>query len=427
LGFDLMSKSKARRGDRSRRLDDRYLFLEALLSARELLYLSYQGFSQKDNSVRSPSILLSELLEYCQQCFCLEGQQSLPVSETEEGLRQHLLTQHALQPFASKYFRPDTQHPAYQQHWLAVARRQYEAVEEQVFLAGSLSQAPLPEDQEAEVALDELIAFFSNPAKAFFNLRWQSRFTRFNSTYQDDEPFAFDALDKYKLNERLIGSDEHSSWQSRLRAEGKLPIANSGPILLEKIEKQSAVIRAKLAELGLDMRSGSEVKHEVNLPIDGLNIVAWIDALYGKNLILWRAGKLRAKDKLALYLNWLCLCAQPPSGGLQEAHFVGTDSAFSLPLIAADEATLRLEDFVKYWRMGAYQAVHFYPESAWKWLKTEYVTLTLQTFEGNSFVGGEGQEPHIQRLCPDLSQHFAAFTEVSEELMSPLFELGGGK
>ncbi len=436
MGFDLMSKGKARRGDRSRRLDDRYLFLEALLSARELLYLSYQGFSQKDNSPRSPSILLSELLEYCQQCFCIDGQHSLPAAKTEQALLEHLLTQHALQPFAANYFSPDTQHPSYQKHWLAVAKRQYEEVEERVFLEGSLYQVPEVDQQVPEVALDELIDFFSNPAKAFFIQRWQSRFASFNSSYQDDEPFAFDALDRYKLNERFISSDESSAWPVRLRAEGKLPIGNSGPILLDKIARQSAEFRAKLAELGFDIASGSEAKHEVSLHIDGLNIVGWIDALYGKNgkngqygqnLILWRAGKVRAKDKLALYLNWLCLCVQPPSNGLQQAYFVGTDKPFSLPLIPADEAAQNLQYFVKYWRMGQKQAVHFYPETAWRWLKTQDPTLTLQTFDGNSFAIGEGNEAHIQRLCPDLSPHFESFCEVSEELMSAMFELGGGK
>lgn len=44
LGFDLMSQ-KPRRGDRSRRDDDRYLFLEALISAQQTLYISYIGRS----------------------------------------------------------------------------------------------------------------------------------------------------------------------------------------------------------------------------------------------------------------------------------------------------------------------------------------------------------------------------------------------
>ena len=41
-GFDLIARSP-RRGDRSLRDEDRYLFLEAILSARDCLYLSYVG------------------------------------------------------------------------------------------------------------------------------------------------------------------------------------------------------------------------------------------------------------------------------------------------------------------------------------------------------------------------------------------------
>lgn len=53
LGFDLMSPAP-KRGDRSRRDDDRYLFLEALISAQNKLYISYIGRSIQDNSERFP-------------------------------------------------------------------------------------------------------------------------------------------------------------------------------------------------------------------------------------------------------------------------------------------------------------------------------------------------------------------------------------
>jgi len=47
------------KGDRARRDDDRYLFLEALLSAQEYLYISYIGRSISDNQEREPSVLVS--------------------------------------------------------------------------------------------------------------------------------------------------------------------------------------------------------------------------------------------------------------------------------------------------------------------------------------------------------------------------------
>ena len=50
LGLRPHRAERPQRGDRSLRDDDRYLFLEAILSARETLYLSYSGLSPRDNS-----------------------------------------------------------------------------------------------------------------------------------------------------------------------------------------------------------------------------------------------------------------------------------------------------------------------------------------------------------------------------------------
>ncbi len=60
--FDLIAQH-ARAGDRQRRQDERNLFLDLVLAARERLYLSHSGRSVRDNSQRPPSVLVSELLD----------------------------------------------------------------------------------------------------------------------------------------------------------------------------------------------------------------------------------------------------------------------------------------------------------------------------------------------------------------------------
>ena len=49
MSFDL-TVQQPRRGDRTRANDDRYLFLETLLSAREVFYLSFVGKDVRDNT-----------------------------------------------------------------------------------------------------------------------------------------------------------------------------------------------------------------------------------------------------------------------------------------------------------------------------------------------------------------------------------------
>ncbi len=68
--FDLLSQH-FRKGDRSRRTDDRYQFLEILLSARQRLMMTYIGQSINQNTVIPPSVIISELLEVLQDSYAL--------------------------------------------------------------------------------------------------------------------------------------------------------------------------------------------------------------------------------------------------------------------------------------------------------------------------------------------------------------------
>ncbi|MFT6991693.1 MAG: exodeoxyribonuclease V gamma subunit, partial [Paraglaciecola sp.] len=353
MGFDLMRLAPAKRGDRSRRLDDRYLFLEALLSAREQLYFSYQGFSQKDNSPLAPSILLSELMEYCQQGFCLSGELGLQVEETEKNLLAHLTIKHKLQPFNQAYFeikcevkgevkaevkgevKADTtlthnkpeSYLSYNQKQQAIAEQLQQPSKVMMFNIAPLTQSL---EQSTELELDALIQFFQNPAKAFFMQRWQTRFYPLGQQSSDEEPFSFDGLDRFKLNERLVQhslaasldanlvleekeetekpSDQAielpntiSSLLNELRAEGKLPAGQSGELALRPLVKQSTQLAEQISKLNQSLTTAQSV--DIELVINDVVLVGRVDSLYEQNLILWRAGKLRAKDRIALYLQ----------------------------------------------------------------------------------------------------------------------------
>src|SRR5690554_4764626 len=79
LGFDLMQSKPSRLGDRSRREDDRYLFLEAVSSAQDYLYISYRGRSARDNAEQQPSVLVAELRDYLADGFCLDSDLQLKI------------------------------------------------------------------------------------------------------------------------------------------------------------------------------------------------------------------------------------------------------------------------------------------------------------------------------------------------------------
>ncbi|MGS2721574.1 exodeoxyribonuclease V subunit gamma [Paraglaciecola aestuariivivens] len=445
MGFDLMRLAPAKRGDRSRRLDDRYLFLEALLSAREKLYFSYQGYSLKDNSPLAPSILLSELIEYCQQGFCLKGQLALAVKDTEQNLVSHLTVTHKLQPFNQAYFSANQQQTffSFNQKQCAIAAQSLQPAKALAFDSVPLTQRLEPIQQ---VELSDLISFFQNPAKAFFIQRWQSRFYSLEQQSSDEEPFAFNHLDKYLINQSIIqqsleqGQDIESSADSTsvseqqtdvskiidtLKAQGKLPAGQTGELAIGPFVKQSNQIAQQISQLSQAVDSAKSV--DIDLSINNIALLGRVDNLYQGNLILWRAGKLRAKDRLALYLQWLALCAQNVPASVNQAHYISTEKLYSLPVIEAQQAKQQLSIWLEYWQLGAEQLLHFYPEAAWEWVNSQDVNKTLNGFIGSDFSQGEGSEAHIQRVCPDLSVHFEVFSKHAEALFLPLVELGASQ
>ncbi len=94
MDFDLMD-GDYRPGDRSRREDDRYLFLEALLSARDQLYVSWVGRSIVDNSEKPPSVLVGQLRDHLRAGWH---------AAHDEELLSALTSEHPLQPFSRAYF-----------------------------------------------------------------------------------------------------------------------------------------------------------------------------------------------------------------------------------------------------------------------------------------------------------------------------------
>jgi len=102
--FDLMA-ARPVRGDRQRRVDERNLFLDLMLAARERFHISYTGRSIRDNSPQPPSVLVAELLDYLVRA-CSSSQ-----AQADE-VRRRLVVEHPLQAFSHDYFvepptRPD--------------------------------------------------------------------------------------------------------------------------------------------------------------------------------------------------------------------------------------------------------------------------------------------------------------------------------
>ncbi|WP_145188703.1 exodeoxyribonuclease V subunit gamma [Pseudomonas sp. URMO17WK12:I11] len=222
LDFDLMA-SDYRPGDRSRREDDRYLLLEALLSARDQLYISWVGRSIRDNSERPASVLIGQLRDHLAAGWRLKGD--------ADGQRLlHALTQeHPLQPFSARYFEKGSPLFSYAHEWHLLHQPHTEMPRQPLSL-------PPYESQEA-LTLILLQDFLRHPVKHFFSQRLKVFFEALSAPTPDEEPFVLDALQRYGASELLLSaalSDPDNAEQAlqaqarRLQACGVLPLAGFG-------------------------------------------------------------------------------------------------------------------------------------------------------------------------------------------------------
>lgn len=185
LDFDLMA-GDYRPGDRSRREDDRYLLLEALLAARDRLYISWVGRSIRDNSERPPSVLVGQLRDHLASAWTLAG---------GGDLLHGLTIEHPLQPFSRRYFDGEGQLFSYAREWAALHGQ----------VSTRESAAPLPAWEEGLQLTPELLqSFLRDPVKCFFTRRLKVFLDEQEQAQLDSEPFALDGLQRYQLQETLL-------------------------------------------------------------------------------------------------------------------------------------------------------------------------------------------------------------------------------
>ena len=272
-GFDLMN-GRTRPGDRSRRDDDRYLFLEAMLSAQESLYISYVGRSIQDNTERVPSVLVSELIEYCEQNYCLQGDEGLGSDESGRKLSQAQMFEHTMTPFSPSAFMLDQDNTqlSYAKEWLPAANRAGERSGEfNRALEDYLTGVTYP----LELDLVELQRFWRLPVQYFFNRRLKVVFEPPLPVMEDDEPFVLNGLESYQLKDALLQvliDNPHSpddairQFVAKQKAQGRLPVGAFGDIEFETNRVQAE----ELAKEIQFVTGAPQEDLEVNVAIDSL-------------------------------------------------------------------------------------------------------------------------------------------------------------
>lgn len=419
--FDLMPRNP-KPGDRSLRNEDRYLFLEALVSARETLIITYTGQSSQDNSLIPPSVLVSELMDTINRDFTLQ----------DRDRRDWVLTRHRLQPFNPAYFRGDSWFFSYSEDNLQASRNLAAGKTDPVpFVTSGL--AP-PDESFRNLSLDTLCRFFRNPAGYLLEERLGIKMGKDETLLDDTEPFTLEGLEKYGLEQELLESVMSGASAESLfpmvKASGLLPHGNPGQAAFKRSTRS---VDSFATELRRVVTSDKARFLDVELDVTGFHLSGRIQPIHGTRFVRYRHAKLKARDHLDLWIPHLALNVLATPNTSRESTLIGledkkTRAVHYGPLSNAGEILVQLLDL--YWQ-GLTKPLRFFPETSLAYARAtlgsgkspeEALMQARNVWEGSDFRRGESEDTHLDLCFKDMDPLDPEFQRVSELVFRPMLE-----
>ncbi|OGB72767.1 MAG: exodeoxyribonuclease V subunit gamma [Burkholderiales bacterium RIFOXYC12_FULL_65_23] len=441
--FDLMGQpGQFRPGDRSRQHDDRQLMLEALLSARRLLYISWTGRSVRDNSPQPPSVLVSQLRDY------------LAAAWGPEAVAQRT-TAHPLQPFSRRYFEAGSELLTYAREWRS-AHDQLAGAE----TALAVQPMALP-GQEPDLAvaltLERLARFLRNPVKTFFRERLSVSFWSPQQEPGDTEAFGFDGLQQYQLLQQQIqhwpapqAGVELSALIARkldgLRRSGALPMQGLGTLKQQELQATLEAMGRAWQQAGQDFPQ-PDARLAVEFEHQGLLLRDWIDPVYRNDAgerawLRLESGKLTdGKKKPApradkLVAAWLVSLLAAACDQRLHGRVVGQDGVLEIEPMDMKSAIQGLQSLFELWLLGMREPLPLPLKTGLavaRDIKEDGSSDPAKTYEGSGDAFNDSMaevnDMCLARLYPDFEALLAARTEdgsglqeLAERLYVPLLD-----
>jgi len=426
LGFDLIAKHP-KPGDRSRRNDDRYLFLEAILSARKILYTSYIGQNIQDNSIIPPSVVVSELMDYIEQGFTISGKTIL----------DHIFTKHHLQAFSPEYFKKDKKLFSYSEENCQAAQCILEAREAPIsFISRGLSN---PEEEWKTVDLNDLSTFFANPSRFLLNKRLGIHLEERASILEDREAFDVRALEKYLLNKKLLEKklegENLKGFFPTVHASGQLPHGTLGECIFEELSQgvESFVEKSKLY-----IQEKTLEPLEVDLNISGFRLTGQINPIYPERLVQYRYARVKARDRLKVWIHHLALNSLMADTYPRTSMLAGLEPDKRREAVwtaweysPVENSKDILESLLNEYWAGLMKPLHFFLETSWTYAHMlleknksgeDALNSARRIWEKTDYNRGECEDPYYQLCFGNTDPFDSEFQRIAEQVFRPFLE-----
>lgn len=416
-GFNLIA-ADPRPGDRSKRDDDKYLFLEALLSARKIFYISYVGRDIQDNSTKPPSVLVNELLEYARE---------------DIGVKcEDLIIDHPLQPFSAAYFDPD------QPKLFSYSKENLEAGQNLDAPAASVPffGAPISEPQDSWrlCDIDQLCRFFSHPTRYLMEQRLGIVFwDTLSAPIADTETFNLAPLEFYKVSQDLLsgleeGTDPTDHFHA-LQAAGRLPHGKVGLAVYDILRNEVETFSNTLDRL---VPGHAPRQHPLDIELTPFHIGGQLNSIYPESMAIYRFANLRPSDLLSAYIRHLALNMLGQTDLPATTRLICKDAVWEFAAVKDPQEALHT--YLKIYWQGLQAPLPFFSRASFAYAEKivlkgrpegDALKEAFKKWRGGYFQRGESDDPyHLRCFAEKEPIDDRRFASLAIEIYAPLLAAG---
>jgi exodeoxyribonuclease V gamma subunit len=339
--FDLIGQN-FRKGDRSRRADDRYQFLEILLSARQQLIITFMGQSIQNNTEISPSVVVSELLDVLENHYQLSN----------------LICKHPLQAFSSRYFNTEPELFSYSQSDCEIA----ESLQNNQPNIEPWWQGKLETKAITTLDINALFAFYRHPQQYFFQQQLGLRFNGISSQCEEREPFSINALDAYSINQQWIEYELNDQLFSlkKLQAHGLWLPGAKGELDFKQQQLEIKQFVDIIKQQALGQKQQACV---LDCRVGDYRLIGNLANIYQHGSLIYRYSSLKGKDFMLAWLHHLMMNQIQT----ENTHLLAQDKKlfFSAEMAQKDH----LKQLIDIYQQGMQQPNAFFTESSFAYIQ----------------------------------------------------------
>jgi len=162
----------------------------------------------------------------------------------------------------------------------------------------------------------------------------------------------------------------------------------------------------------------------LSVAVEGGTVEARLASVHGSRVVLYRCGRLRAVDRIELWLRHLLLSAAGARDAAWSTLYVAMDA--TVETVAVDDPRSRLAEIVAHYREGWTRPLPFFPETSLAWAEAiedgnprKALTAARRAWETTPWKRGDSVDPYVGLCFGDEEPLEDEFTGLAGSVLGP--------